>query len=168
MQGEGEAHSDHAQEPVTPLRAILTEPVVLSITNYIWIAFIDVSLRALQPLFFATPIHLGGLGMSPAAIGSCLGIFGLLNGTTQGLLFPKVIRRVGLKRLFLISLFCFISVFGMFPVISHFARKWGPSPAIWALVVFQFITNCVTDMGFSMCSLPNVPTLLIIIPVVVI
>ena len=156
FRGEEEVHLDHIREPVPPLGAVLTEPVVLSIANYVWLAFIEVAFRALEPLFFATPIHLGGLGMSPAKIGLCLGVFGLLDGAAQWLLFPKVIRRVGLKRLFLISLFCFIPLFVMFPVINHFAREWGPSPAVWALVVFQLIINCVTDMSFGKCPLLNV------------
>ncbi|KAF9652374.1 MFS general substrate transporter [Thelephora ganbajun] len=148
-QDGGEAPSDRVLEPVPPLRAVLTEPVVLSIASYLWLAFVDISLRALQPLFFATPIHLGGLSMSPATIGLCLGIFGLLDGTVQGLLFAKIIRRVGLKRLYLTSLFCFIPLFATFPVINYFAREWGRSPAVWALVVFQLTLNCITEMAFG-------------------
>ena len=142
-------HLDYVHEPVPPLRAVLTEPVVLSVTNYFWLAFIDVALLALQPLFYATPIHLGGLGMSPATIGLCLGIFGLLDGVAQGLVFPQVIRRVGLKKLFVTALFCFTPLFALFPIINHLARKWGLSPAVWALVVFQLMINCVTEMAFG-------------------
>jgi hypothetical protein len=109
------------------------------------------ALRALQPLFFATPIHLGGLGMSPPTIGLCLGIFGLLDGAVQGLFFAKVVRRVGLKRLFFTSLFCFVPLFATFPFINHFARKWGLSPAVWALIVFQLMINCITEMAFGRC-----------------
>ena len=132
---------------------MLTKPVVLSIANYLWLAFIDIALRALHPLFFATPIRLGGLGMSPATIGLCLGIFGLLDGTVQGLFFPKVLRWVGLRRLFLTSMFSFIPLFALFPVINHFAREWGLSPAVWALVVLQLMINCITEMSFGRCSL---------------
>ncbi|KAF9644584.1 MFS general substrate transporter, partial [Thelephora ganbajun] len=145
----GEVHPDHLYKSVPPLRAILTEPVVLSIASYLWIAFLDIALRALQPLFFITPIRLGGLSMSPATIGLCLGIFGLLDGIAQGLLFARVIRRVGLKRLFLTSMFCFIPMFALFPVVNHFAREWGRSPVVWSLVVFQLMINCVTEMGFA-------------------
>lgn len=166
MEDRGNQLPHPIHEPVPPLRAILTEPVVLSIANYLLLAFVDISLRALHPLFFATPIHLGGLGMSPPAIGLCLGIFGILDGTVQGVFFARVIRRVGLKRLFLLSLFCFIPLFAMFPVINHFAREWGHSRAVWALVVFQLMINCVTDMGFGGCPLYRIHTNIInIVPV---
>ena len=87
--------------------------------------------------------------MSPATIGICLGIFGLLDGTVQGVFFPKIIRRVGLKRLYLTSLLCFVPLFAMFPIINHFARERGVTPVVWALVVFQLMINCVTEMCFG-------------------
>jgi len=137
---------------------------VLSIANYHWLAFLDVALLALHPLFFATPIRLGGLGMSPATIGLCLGGFGILDGVAHGLFFPKVIRRAGLKKLFLTSVFCFIPMFAIFPVVNHFAQKWGLSPAVWALIVFHFVISCATEMAFGRCSLLNVPALFTLTP----
>ena len=127
--------------------------MVLSIVNYLWLAFLDVALLALHPLFFATPISLGGMGMSPATIGLCLGIFGLMDGVAHGLFFPKVIQRVGLKKLFLTSVFCFIPMFAMFPVVNHFAREWGLSPAVWGLIIFHFVISSATEMAFGGCSL---------------
>ena len=129
--------------------------MVLSIAGYLFPAFIDTALLALHPLFLSTPIHLGGLGMSPPQIGLCLGIFGILDGIVQGVFFAKLIRRIGLKRLFLLSLFSFIPLFSMFPVINHFAREWGRSPAVWALVIFQLMINCVTEMSFGTCASSN-------------
>jgi len=140
---------DPPQEPVPPFRAVLTEPVILSIVNFLWICFLDIALRTLQPLFFATPIHIGGLGMSPASIGLCLGVIGPLDAVAQGLLFPKVLRRLGLKRLFLTSLLCFVPFAATFPVINYFAQHWGLSPRVWAVLACQFVISCVTDMAYG-------------------
>ena len=52
-----------------------------------------------------------------------------------------------MKRLFLTSLFCFVPLAATFPAINHLAREWGLSPVVWALVAFQFMINCVTDMA---------------------
>ena len=155
LQDRGALHPDPVQEPVPPLRAILTEPVVLSVASYLLFSFIDAGLRILRPLFFATPVRLGGLGMSPPAIGLWLGIFGLLNGIMQGLFFAKVLRLTGLKRLIVTSLLCFVPLFATFPVINYFALEWGHSPAVRALVVFQLMIHCVTDLGFGGCPLQN-------------
>ena len=155
VQDGGEGHPTYAPESVPPLKAILTEPVALSIATYLWVTFLDIAFRALQPLFFATPVHLGGLGISPASIGLCLGTFGPFNGAVQGLLFPKILRHLGLKKLFLTSLLCFIPIVTMFPLINHFARERGLSPAVWASVMLQFAFNCVTDMAFGKLSSLN-------------
>ena len=155
VQDGGEAHPEHTCEPVPPLRDILTGPVVLSIANYLWLSFLDIAFCALGPLFLATPIHLGGLGMSPARIGLSLGILGPLDAVAQGLFFTKILRRLGLKKLFLTCMLCFVPLFAMAPAINHFARQWGLSPAIWALIVLQCTINCFTEMGFSERGLLN-------------
>ena len=109
----------------------------------------------LQPVFLATPIHLGGFGLSPPEIGSYLGTFGLLSGTAQGLLFSKAVKFFGLKRLFLVSLCCFIPLFALFPVINHLAREWGRSPAVWMLVASQPLLACVAEFAFGRPPLLN-------------
>ena len=87
--------------------------------------------------------------MSPATIGLSLGILGPLDAVAQGLFFTKILRRLGLKKLFLTCMLCFVPLFAMAPVINHFARQWGLSPAIWALIVFQCTINCFTEMAFG-------------------
>ena len=128
---------------------------MLSITNYLFLSFTDMAFFTLQPVFLATPIHLGGLGLSPPEIGSYLGTFGLLNGTAQGLLFSKAVRSFGLKRLFLISLFCFIPMFALFPIISRLVRECERSPTVWTLVVSQLLLACVAEFAFGRRPLLN-------------
>ena len=148
-QDGGESHSDNAHESVPPFRAVLTKPVILSVANYLFLAFIDMALISLIPLFFATPLHLGGLGLSPPTIGLYLGIFGLVSGAAQGLFFSKVVKLFGLKNVFLVCLSCFIPLFALFPIISHFVLEQGRSPAVWALVAFLFLLNCASEFTFG-------------------
>jgi hypothetical protein len=60
-------HSISKEEPV-PLRALLVFPVLISITNYVLLALLEISKAALQPLFLSTPIEYGGLGLSPPTV----------------------------------------------------------------------------------------------------
>lgn len=87
--------------------------------------------------------------MSPATIGLCLGIFEPIDGAVQGLLFAKTLRRLGSKNFFLTSLIYFVPWAATFPLINHFAREWGLSPGVWALVGLQFAITCVTDMTYG-------------------
>ncbi|KAF8875897.1 major facilitator superfamily domain-containing protein [Infundibulicybe gibba] len=53
-----------------PLRDVLVYPVIISISNYMALAFLSIMLSALLPLFFTMPIHIGGLGFKPSTIGA--------------------------------------------------------------------------------------------------
>ena len=128
---------------------------MLSITNYFFLSFIDMAFFTLQPVFLATPVHLGGFGLSPPEIGSCLGIFGFLSGTAQALFFSKAVKFFGLKNLFLISQSCFIPLFALFPIISHLVREWGRSPAAWMLVASQPLLACVAEFALGRRPLLN-------------
>ncbi|KAG1822960.1 major facilitator superfamily domain-containing protein [Suillus subaureus] len=83
-----------------PLRSLLTPTVVVPIANYAMLAFLDVSFRALLPLFLSTPTYLGGLEFTPSSIGSWLAFFGVMDGVFQALFFAKIVDRFGPKRLF--------------------------------------------------------------------
>lgn len=56
-----------------PIREILTRPVIIAVSNYAALALLDIAYCALGPLFFATPIEDGGLGLSPSSIGLVMG-----------------------------------------------------------------------------------------------
>ncbi|KIK35705.1 hypothetical protein CY34DRAFT_561840 [Suillus luteus UH-Slu-Lm8-n1] len=109
----------------TPLRSLLTPTVVVPIMNYAMVAFLDVSFRALLPLFLSTPTSLGGLGFSPSSIGSWLALSGIADGVFQGLFFAKIVDRLGPKRLFCISVSCFVPVMLMFPMMSWLVSARG-------------------------------------------
>jgi hypothetical protein len=70
-------------EQAVPLRGLMTRRVIVAASNYAFLALVDVAIRAMQPVFFATPIELGGLGLPTSRIGNLLSIFGLLNGIFQ-------------------------------------------------------------------------------------
>ena len=78
---------------------MLTPRVLLSISNYAVLAIVEIAYLALQPLFLATPIELGGLGLPPPTIGIILGTFGVLNGFFQAMFFATLMDRWGPKRL---------------------------------------------------------------------
>lgn len=62
-----------AEKPL-PLKDILNPKVVVAALNYAALALTDIAVRAVQPVFFATPIELGGLGLTPDRIGRILSV----------------------------------------------------------------------------------------------
>ncbi|KAI0059263.1 MFS general substrate transporter [Artomyces pyxidatus] len=139
----------YQQAPSPPLSKLMTRPVLLSISNYAFLALLDIALFGLLPLVFSTPIELGGLGLSPAIIGTCLGTFGLLNGTLQAIFFSKIVKRFGPKRVFMTGMANFIVIYLIFPITNLCARRTGLSLFVWFLVLLQLASMAVMDMSFG-------------------
>jgi hypothetical protein len=143
----------------------MTPPVVLSIANYAvtgkptpfqtetWLitrpAFIDACLFPLFPLFYSTPIEVGGLGLDPFQIAICLSAYGIINGVIQILFFAKIIERFGARSLIIAGTMIYPFVLALFPVMNLLSRSNGVSPIVWALLGFQLLITVGFDMSFG-------------------
>lgn len=128
-------------------------PVVISIGNFGILCLMEISFRALQPLFYATPIEHGGLGLTPATIGTLMALFGTIDGISEALYFAKLVRRWGPKRMYMAGMASFVPLFGLLPVINALARQSGhASPLVWVALLVQLALYIMMDMAFSMCD----------------
>lgn len=140
-------------QTLIPLRELLTTPILLSVSNYAMLALLDISLAALGPLFFSTPIELGGLGLTPASIGLYMGAYGLINGTLQFFFFAKIVNRYGTKNVFFTGMAAFIAIFAMFPLLNQLGRHLGQSLWVWMAMGLLLAFMIVMDMAYGMSPL---------------
>jgi hypothetical protein len=153
LAGDGELLDGPAKdlEQPLPLRAMLTKPVIVSISNYCMIGLLDIMGGALMPLVWSTPVELGGLGMSPAPIGLWMAAYGLMNGIIQFAGFPYIVGRLGPRRVFIASTLCFFPIFILLPfenlAIRHSTRGLNLGTAL--LIILQLTLNCFAIMGFG-------------------
>ena len=147
MNSDFEEYMKSRDEAPSPTRALLPWPVLLSVMNYALLSFIDISYRAIQPLFYSTPVELGGLGQSPAQIGMLLAAFGIMNGTVQAFYFPALIDRWGPKRLFMTGMTTFIPLFVLYPIISFMSQ--ASSSLVWVVVFLQLALGILSDMAYG-------------------
>ncbi|KAJ7185424.1 major facilitator superfamily transporter [Mycena filopes] len=128
-------------EPL-PVRALLTFPVLISIANYVGVAFLYITLSALLPLFLAMPIPIGGLGLPPAKIGLVLSVYSASTALFQVLFCARLINRFGATRVFIGGISTCLPIFALFPVMSVIAKGQGElTPLVWVLV------GCVLGLG---------------------
>ena len=132
-----------------PVSAVLTRPVIISIANYGALALTEIAFLALLPLFLATPIELGGLGLTPPTIGTILATSGLAGGVIQLLFFARAIGKFGPKRVFQTGFLMFVPLYLLFPIINMYAKAHGITPGVWALVAMQMMMLVVMDMSFG-------------------
>jgi len=109
----------------------------------------ETSFYAILPLFYATSPKNGGLGLTPAQIGTLIGPCGFVNGCFQALLFVKIIKRLGPKKTFMLGMSMFALIFGLFPVISILTQKRGMDPLVWCIVALQLGLSIVADLTYG-------------------
>ncbi|KAJ3573998.1 hypothetical protein NP233_g2071 [Leucocoprinus birnbaumii] len=132
-----------------PLRKILVWPVIISVANYVTLAFLEIMLCALLPLFLAMPVEIGGLGFSPPTIGYLWGGYGAATGIFNVLFFAKLLHRFGAKRVFFFGMTIFAPVFVLMPIMSFCARAWGVGQLVWSLVLFELFLMVMMDMSYG-------------------
>ncbi|KAF7424586.1 hypothetical protein PC9H_009894 [Pleurotus ostreatus] len=143
-------NSETEPEPDKPTFAsLLTRRVVVASANYACLSLVDIAFRAIQPLFYSTPVEMGGLGLPPQIIGNILSVFGILNGVIQVFFFAYINDRWGSKRVFLVGLASAIPLFLSFPLLNVLARSQGTSLLVWAVVGMQITISVFMSMSYG-------------------
>lgn len=140
----------HGKNEPLPLRKLLIPPVLIASLNYAFLALVDISTRAVQPVFFSTPIELGGLGLPPHHIGKIFSIYGIANGFLQIFYFAKTQARFGPKNVYLAGIASSLLVCVSFPVINALARSAGENDIfVWLAVGFQIIASIFISFSYG-------------------
>jgi len=137
------------REVPLPFRKLLIPQVLIASLNYAFLALVDIAYRALQPLFFSTPIELGGLGLDPPVIGTIMSSFGVLNGVFQVFFFAKMTERLGIKNVFLLGIASALPCFALFPLMNWLARQYGLSLAVWFAVGLQTAISVLMGSSYG-------------------
>ncbi|CAK5269292.1 unnamed protein product [Mycena citricolor] len=137
------------REQAVPLRGLMTKRVLIAASNYAFLSLVDIALRAIQPLFFATPIELGGLGLPTSRIGNLLLVFGVLNGVFQIFFFAPVHDLLGSKLMFIVGVSSALPTFATFPLLSHLAKSHGISSTVWAVALLQITMSIGLSLSYG-------------------
>ncbi|KAJ7090646.1 major facilitator superfamily transporter [Mycena epipterygia] len=139
----------HVPKGPLPLRELLTFPVLISISNYVTLAFLYITISALLPLFLAMPIEIGGLGLPPAKIGLILSAYSAATALFQVFFCAKLIGRFGSTRVFIAGISTCLPIFALFPIMSIVAQRTGLTPVIWILVGCVLALGALLDTSFG-------------------
>lgn len=113
------------------------------------LAFLDISVNALLPLFFHMSIDMGGVGLDPANIGYIMGLYGAGTGAFQILFFAKLMKRFGTRRVFVMCIATFVPAFLTFPLISLVAKQWGVCMGVWLLIGLFLFMRFFIDTAYG-------------------
>ena len=142
------------EKPV-PLRdLLLMREVQVASINYMLFALVEISFRALQPLFLSTPVALGGLGLDPPAIGTVMSLNGILNGAFMVFFFPRMAKYFGVKGVYMMGITTTVLCFTLFPVMNYLARNsiergGGLGTEVWVAVGLQVAASVFLSMCYG-------------------
>lgn len=146
--------SDPTAAPISdkplPIRALLIRRVLIAAGSYAGIALIDIAFRTVRPVFYATPISLGGLELDTPTIGIILAAQGVVNGLLQPLIFPKLHDIMGAKILFLFAVASALPMIALFPIINMLARSTGIIYGVWSLVGLQVVLLSFANFAYGL------------------
>ncbi|KAJ7650802.1 major facilitator superfamily transporter [Roridomyces roridus] len=124
--------------------------ILLSIGNYVTLAYLNTTHLALLPLFLSMPIEIGGLGLHPPTIGLIMSIYGATSGTFQVLFFARLIRRFGEGRIFMLGISTCPLVFALYPLMSAIAqRRSDLNHLIWVLMGLLIALSALMETAFG-------------------
>ena len=131
-------------------RGVLIPCVLIPVSNFTFLDFLDQAFFVLLPLVFSTPLELDGLTLSPPTIGSILGRcqWGVLNGFVQVFVFPWL---AGHRKLFVARVAGLGIGLGMFPILNWIVRMRGGDSDGGAVGCVGLVCGqCATQLGSYM------------------
>ncbi|PPQ82379.1 hypothetical protein CVT25_008340 [Psilocybe cyanescens] len=135
-------------EPV-PLRSLLQWKTLIPLLNYVSIASLHASSNAIQPLFLAMPVTIGGLALPPREIGIILGTYGITNSIFQTVMLGRLVRRFGVKTVFMAAIAAFIPIFAFSPLMNLLVSEEGFSYVVWIMLGCQLSCSLVMELGYG-------------------
>jgi MFS family permease len=143
--------TDINEEPV-PLKHLLNFKVLVPVISYVCLSSLHAASNAIQPLFLAMPVNIGGLGLTSRNVGYILGAYGFANGIFQVVMLGRLIRRFGVKAVLLTSISCFIPMYTLSPAMNLLVRRNGFSHLVWVVLGFQLSASLVMELGYGALS----------------
>jgi MFS family permease len=132
------------------LRELLIYPVLISVSNYVVLAFLSIAFGALFPLFLAMPLEIGGLHLEPRSIGFIIGAYGAGGAIFQALFFARIVRHFGERKVFITAISTYPPIFVILPMVNFCARHFGrDSILVWSLIGLLVCTLAFNDIAFG-------------------
>ncbi|KAG2063894.1 MFS general substrate transporter [Suillus decipiens] len=131
------ANSEEVASKPVPLRALLTPKVLTVTASYVTMALFYMAFGSVLPVFYSTPIELGGLSLDPPHIGVILAVSGFAHGVFQLFFYARLNDCFGAGAIHIAGVGSGIPIVILFPVINALARVYGVGLAVWLSIGVQ-------------------------------
>ena len=138
-------------EPRKPtFSEVANNKLLLVIVNFCFLSFNTSSYDVLLPLMYSTSIPVGGLGLKPFQIGTIMFVWGATNAILQVCFGGWIIRTLGPRKAFTLSLASMLVSFSAFSMESYLARHAGYiNWHVMAFMGIQLTFNLLVSTAFG-------------------
>ncbi|KAG1858621.1 MFS multidrug-resistance DHA1 sub-family [Suillus tomentosus] len=147
------ANPGEVQSKPLPLRALLTSKVLSVMASYTTMGLFHMAFSSILPIFYATPIELGGLSLDPPRIGALLAASGIIQGIFQLLSYARLHHHFGARTIYITGVGSGIPIVILFPVTNALARAYGIGMAVWLCAAIQLTLKTSLIMCFPCLTL---------------
>ncbi|KAL3469001.1 MFS general substrate transporter [Aspergillus californicus] len=154
--GEEAGSDGSTQSGDLSTRGLLRSPGV-SMVIYVYghIAVLAFAFTAIVPVFWFTPIHLGGYGFTPLQISLMMGLNGAAQAAWLVLVFPPLERKIGSNGVIRLCASAWPAFFMLFPIGNILLRQGTQASvhAFWIFVPATLAIGCGVSMSFTAIQL---------------
>ncbi|KAG2038921.1 major facilitator superfamily domain-containing protein, partial [Suillus americanus] len=146
-----EANPGEDRSKPLPLRALLTPNILTATASCATTGLFHIAFDSVLPVFYATPIELGGLSLDPPRIGAILAASGVAHGIFQLVSYARLHDHFGARAIQITGISSGIPIVILFPAINALARANGIGLAVWQCVAIQLALTISLTLCFP-CS----------------
>ncbi|KAG1901184.1 major facilitator superfamily domain-containing protein [Suillus fuscotomentosus] len=148
-----ETNPGEVQAKPLPLRALLTSKVLSTTASYATLGLFQLGFNSVLPVFYGTPIELGGLSLDPPRIGALLAASSIIQGIFQLFFYARLHDRFGARAIYITGVSSGIPIVVLFPVTNALARAYGIGMAVWLCAAIQLTLKTSLIMCFPCLTL---------------
>ncbi|KAK9897879.1 MFS general substrate transporter [Cystobasidium minutum MCA 4210] len=145
--------SELVRENLTVKEILGSDGVRQVLLIYLWTFSIAFAYTALAPVFWFTPIELGGYGFTPQKIAYLLAIGGFGQAIWTLLVFPLLHRRVGSVGVLKGAAVGWCVMFCVYSAVNLALRKGLSEPVFWTLAIACALIGSAISMSFTSVQL---------------
>jgi MFS family permease len=143
-----------ASQPAKPSTWELLEApgVGIVLYNYMHVMLLAFSYTAIVPVWWFTPVDMGGYGFRPVQMSFLLGLNGLAQAVWLLLVFPPLQRRIGTNGVMRACSVAYPIFFALCPL-GNVLLRLGLDQVFWAIVPATLAVGCGVSMSFTAIQL---------------
>ncbi|EPE05819.1 major facilitator superfamily transporter [Ophiostoma piceae UAMH 11346] len=148
------------------IRHLLKSPgVAIVLYNYAHVMLLAFSYTAIVPVFWFTPVPLGGLGFTPLQISIMMGMTGAGQAVWLLFVFPPLQYRIGTNGVMRVCAIAYPVFMAVSPLASMLLRYWNAPGIFWTcvppiMVIGSGVSMCFTAVQLAVNDVAPSPQLL--------